>query len=262
MKFLRSWLVSFSGIFAMIALPARAAPFDDEKGTWTIAPAFTSLYLYRGTEIAGASFQPWIDYTIGPLSLGIWSSVAIENPGYDDSDPEIDFYGFYTFRNERDTFSIVPGFYCYTYPNAEKRNGFYSVTFEPSLAAVFSVAGVQLTPKIYYDVMLEGATYELTAALALPLNSLGTELDFSATAGTFKWDDVSADASPAVKNWGDYWMIGVAVPVQVSLRSKLTLSVTYSEGRNNFYKQGSLPREINENARAATAFSLTYAVTL
>jgi hypothetical protein len=110
--------------------------------------------------------------------------------------------------------------------------------------------------------MLKGATYEITAAIAVPLTSLGTELDFSASAGTYKWDDVAADTSPAIKNWGDYWTIGVAVPVQLTMRSKLTLGYMYSEGRNNFYKQGTDPREVNDDARGQSAVTLTYAITL
>jgi uncharacterized protein (TIGR02001 family) len=254
--------VFIAALTALSAAPSQAAVFDDAAGTWTISPAITSHYLFRGVELAGPSFQPWIDYSSGPLSVGLWSSFALEDRASGDSAPEIDLYGFYTFRTRSGALSIVPGFYLYTYPDARRRDGVYSATFEPSLAAIFSVAGIQLTPKVYYDTMLKGATYEISAELALPLTSLGTELDFSATAGTFKWNDVTADATPSVKNWGDYWTIGVAVPVQVSLRSKLTVAVTYSEGRNNFYKQGSSPREINDDARGKTALSVTYAISL
>ncbi|HTO03081.1 MAG TPA: hypothetical protein VL069_05230, partial [Opitutus sp.] len=166
------------------------------------------------------------------------------------------------FSNASGSFSIVPGAYLYTYPDAEPDHGVHRVTLEPSLGAIFTVSGIQFTPKVYYDVMLKGATYEVTAAAALPLTSLGTELDFTATAGTFKLSDATEHATPAVKNWGDYWMLGVAVPVQVSLRSKVTAAVTYSEGRNNFFKQGTLPRSRNENARGRTAVTLTYSISL
>jgi len=246
----------------MVALPAQAASLGDEPGEWTIAPAFTSHYLFRGVELAGACFQPAVDYTKGPLSLGVWSSFAMEDRVDGDSDPEIDLYGSYTFSSESEAFSIVPGFNLYTYPDAEKSDGLYTATFEPSLAAIFSVAGVEFTPKVYYDFMLEGATYEITAAVALPLTSLGTELDFSASVGTFKWNEVAADTSPPVKNWGDYWTVGVAVPVQVTARSNVTVAVIYSEGRDNYYKQGTLPQEINESAHGKTAVTLTYSITL
>ena len=235
---------------------------SDTEGVWTISPAFTSHYVFRGVELADACFQPWIDYTRGPLSLGVWSSAALEDRVSGDSDPEVDLYGSYSFANASKSVTFVPGFYLYTYPDAKRSNGLYSVTFEPSFAVVFTAAGVQFTPKIYYDVMLKGATYELTAAFALPLKSLGTELDFAATAGTFKTTDTAADVTPAVKNWGDYWTIGVAAPVQVSMRSKVTLAVTYSEGRNNFFKEGTLPRVANEGAHAQTSVTLTYSINL
>ena len=248
------------GVIALAAAAAVAAPLEDATGVWTISPTITSHYLVRGVEVAGASFQPWVDYTVGPLSLGVWSSTALRDRATRRSDPEIDLYGSYTFTSQSGALGVVPGFYYYTYPDAKRRNGFYASTFEPNLAAIFSVGGVQFTPKIYYDVMLKGATYEITAAIALPLKSLGTELDFSATAGTYKWNAVTANASPAKKNWGDYWILGVAVPVQITTQSKLTIAVNYSDGRNNFYKQGSLPKQINEDAHGQTAVTLTYAI--
>src|SRR5690606_31913746 len=108
------------------------------------------------------------------------SSFALEERTAGSSDREIDLYGFYTITTSSGALSLVPGFYLYTYPESERSAGDYAATFEPSLAASFTVAGVQLTPRLYYDVMLAGATYELTAAMALPLKSLGTELDISA----------------------------------------------------------------------------------
>lgn len=262
MKLFSRRFVLIAVLTAFAATPGRTSVFDDTTGMWTISPTMTSHYLFRGVELAGPSFQPWIDYSRGPLSVGVWSSFALDDRIAGDSDPEIDLYGFYTFSTRSGALSIVPGFHLYTYPGARRSGGLYSATFEPSLAAIFSVAGVQLTPTIYYDTMLKGATYEITAALAFPLTSLGTELDFSATAGTFKWNDVKAGATPSVKNWGDYWSFGVAVPVQITLRSKLTVELTYSEGRNNFYKQGSSPREVNDRARGKTAVGVTYAISL
>jgi uncharacterized protein (TIGR02001 family) len=263
---MKLFIQPFGYIAALLLVAGTSSPasaFEDTAGSWTISPSVTSHYLFRGVELAGPSFQPWIDYSVGPLSLGLWSSFARGNNRIPDKpDPEIDLYGFYTFSTRSGALSIVPGFQLYTYPDAEHSKGERSATFEPSLAANLVVAGVQFTPRVYYDLMLEGATYEITAAIALPLTSLGTELDFSATAGTFKWNDVKADVTPSVKNWGDYWSIGVAIPVQITLKSKLTAALSYSEGRNNFYKQGSSPREINDRARSKTAVSVTYAISL
>ncbi len=251
------WIIAAA---AFAAVPMSSAPLDDARGVWTISPTITSHYVFRGVELAGASFQPWIDYTLGPLSVGVWSSTSLKDRSPREPDPEIDLYGSYTFTTQSGALGIMPGFYYYTYPDAKRSSGHYSSTFEPSLAAIFSVGGVQFTPKVYYNVMLKGATFEITAAIALPLKSLGTELDLSATAGTYKWNAVRANASPEEKNWGDYWMLGAAVPVQVTTQSKLTIAVGYSDGRNNFYKQGSLPQQTNERAHGQTAVTLSYSI--
>src|SRR5687768_9600392 len=65
------WVIAATS--AMVALPTHAGFLGDEEGEWTIAPAVTSAYLFRGVQLAGASFQPAVDYTKGPLSLGLWS---------------------------------------------------------------------------------------------------------------------------------------------------------------------------------------------
>lgn len=231
-----------------------------KEAIWTVTPTLVSSYLFRGVKLAGPSFQPAIDYTHGSLSLGLWSSAALKDRVGGDSDPEIDLYGAYSWR-AIDGLSVVPGFYVYSYPDAKRSNGLYSVTFEPSLGVVFSVSGIQLTPKIYYDLTLESTTLEISAALALPLKDLGTELDFTATAGTFKSNDVAAATTPAVKNWGDYWILGVSMPLQLSLHSKITLGLSYSDGRNNYYQQEGSPKALNASAGRHGAVSLSYSTT-
>lgn len=233
--------------------------------TWTVTPAVTSQYLFRGVRLAGASFQPAVDFAYGPLALGLWSSVALEDHASGDGDPEIDFYGSYTIpvgQWSRVEAEFVPGFQLYTYPDAERSGGYYRATFEPSVGANLIVAGVKLTPKAYYDFMLKGATFECTAAVAVPLPALGTELELSASIGTFRWKDIAADVDPAVKNWGDYWTVGAAVPYQVTANSSVKLAVLYSEGRNNFFKQGTSPREENESAVGRAVVTLSYAIDL
>jgi len=262
MKCYRRCTAWSAALIALSCSPSLSASPETSEAVWTISPAITSNYVFRGVELAKTCFQPWVDYTSGSLSLGLWTSFALEDRVSGDTDPEIDLYGSYTYTVGGGSIDLVPGFYLYTYPDAETGNGNYSVTFEPSLAAVFTAGGIQFTPKVYYDFMLRGATFEISAAIAIPLESLGTELDFSVSAGTFKWTDVSNDTSPSVKNWGDYWTAGVAIPIQVTSRSKVTLAGLYSEGRNNFYKQGELPKVANDAAHGVTSVTLSYAISL
>jgi len=184
---------------ALAPAPASAA-FDE--GSWSITPAFASQYLFRGARLAGASFQPSIDYTAGPLALGLWSNAALSDQISGDSDPEFDFYGTYLFSNDAGTLDFIPGFWLYTHPDAQRSRGYHSLTFEPNLAVNFYVRGIRLTPQVYYDIMLKGATWELNAGFAVPLKTLGTTLEFLATAGTFKRTNVTAGASPREKSWG------------------------------------------------------------
>jgi uncharacterized protein (TIGR02001 family) len=225
-----------------------------------LIPSVVSQYMFRGVRLGGLSFQPSLEYDYGNLAVGVWANTPIADKVPGVSDPEIDPYGSYTFA-VNDSFSIVPGFTLYTYPRADIGAGIYRSTFEPSLAVNYTVAGVKFTPKLYYDCIMKGATYELTAAYALPLKDLGTELDFTATAGTYKLTDAARNLSPALKNYGDYYLVGVAMPFQLTKESKLLLGFAYTEGSGNFYKISGLPKLENPAAVGRGVATLTYTYT-
>src|SRR5665213_213858 len=153
--------------------PAPAAPAAPSL-SWTLTPTYVSSYMFRGQRLGGQSFEPSLEADYGSLALGVWANDPFTNkdkvPGQ--SDPEIDPYGSYTFSLS-DAFSIQPGFTWYTYVKAPTNQGFYRMTFEPNLALNYTVEGVKLTPKIYYDVVLHEVTYEFDATYAVPLKQLG-----------------------------------------------------------------------------------------
>jgi uncharacterized protein (TIGR02001 family) len=226
----------------------------------TVTPTFVSQYMFRGQRLAGLSFQPVVEATYANYTLGVWSSFPMKDEVAGVSDPEIDPYGSVTF-NVNDSLSIVPGFTFYTYPNADLHNGFYRSTFEPNIAVNYTIAGIKFTPKFYYDITLDGPTLELTAAYALPLKDLGTELDFSATYGDFIQRDVAKDAAPQVKAWGEYWSVGVSAPFQITKNSKLILGFAYVKGEDQFIKQGGTPKVGNGLAVGRGVASVAYAWT-
>ncbi len=248
------------------SLPATAAEASlvhpGEPGEWSLTTAVTSRYMFRGVRVGDESLQPSLDYARGPLALGIWSSIGLADQVSGDSDPEVDFYGAYSFGNDSETWSVTPGLNIYTYPDARRADGLYRATFEPSLAVSAIVGGIRFTPTLYHDLTLRGTTAEVTAEFAVPLTTLGTELGFSATVGTYKWSSVTADASPREKNWGDYWSAGVTLPYQVGARSSVSLAIAYAEGRHNFYKQGTDPKQPNDDAVGRVVVTVSYTVTL
>jgi hypothetical protein len=223
--------------------------------------------MFRGARLGGPSFQPAIEMDSGNLALGVWNNTPISNKVDGQSDPEFDIYGSYTIETIKDTLSWVPGFTIYTYPNAKQANGFYKATYEPNLALNYTVAGWKFTPKIYYDLRLKGPTYELSVAYTVPLKDANTELDFLGTAGTFKWttaapDQVNSLGQPAnLKNYGNYWLIGVSAPFQiVKDTQKLTIGWAYTKGDQNFIKIGTDAKFANPGAVTRGVLTISYAI--
>lgn len=242
-----------AGIQAQTAPSPAALPAISVTATGTVV----SNYMFRGSRLSRSAFQPAVEFTSGRGTVGIWSNFPIKDEIPDTSDPEIDLYGSYTFTvNEQ--MSVVPGFTWYTYPDAPTAAGFYRSTFEPNVALNYTVGGVKLTPKVYYDITLEGPTYEFTAFYALPLKDIGSELDFTGQIGTYYLREAVNGSTPATKAWADYWLVGVSMPFQVSPKGKVILGFAYSEGRNAFAKQGSLPKGENTLAVGRGVVSLSY----
>ena len=253
---------TFFLVLATAGVPWVQAPGAETPAVWTVSvtPAVVTQYMYRGVRDGGCSFQPTVEADCGNLGVGVWANqpLADKVPGV--SDPEIDPYVYYTL-NLSDAVSLQPELYVYTYVRAPLDRGAYHATVEPNLALNYTWHAVKFTPKLYYDLVLQGPTCELNAAAAVALPGLGTELDFNATAGSFHLGNVVNDAIPKVKNWGDYWLLGVSVPVTLSKAAKLNVGFAYTQGSGNYYKQGSAPKWVNPAAVGRGVVSLSCAFT-
>lgn len=225
-----------------------------------LMPAIASQYMFRGARLGGLSFEPMIEVDSGNFAVGVWGNFPLKDKVAGQADPEIDPYGSYTIT-VNDSLSVAPAFTWYNYPNADTRNGFYRSRFEPNIAFNYTVCGIRFTPKFYYDVVLKGPTYEFNIAAALPLKALGTELDWNATAGTFIVRDAANGANPAVKSWGNYYLLGVSAPFAISYASKLILGVAYTKGSGNFLKAGSTPKVENTAAVGRGIVTINYSYT-
>ncbi len=223
--------------------------------------------MFRGARLGGPSFQPSIEYDQGSLAIGVWASTPISSKVVGQSDPELDIYGSYTLEVVKDTLTWVPGFTIYTYPDADENAGFYKATYEPNIAINYTVAGWKFTPKLYYDFKLKGPTYEITAFYAIPLPDAKTEIDFTAQFGTFKWTSFAPNATNSlgmpvdVKNYGNYYSVGLATPFQLSSNSKLTVGLAYVKGSDNFLKYGTDAKYPNSAAVGRAVFTISYALT-
>ncbi len=250
----------FLALLLCASLPAQtsiSAESSSVSSSWSLTNSVVTQYMFRGARLGGLSYQPSLEYDAGALGLGVWANVPLKDKVLGRSDPELDFYSFYSMQVGKDI-AVVPGFTVYTYPNAEKSHGFHQITFEPNLALSYTVGALRLTPKIYYDAVLKGPTAELSATFAVPLQNAGTELDFTATAGTFIWKDYAADANPSLKNWGDYYVVGVVAPFQITKDSRITIGWAYSKGSNNYLKQGTDAKVPNPAAVGRGVFTISY----
>jgi uncharacterized protein (TIGR02001 family) len=225
--------------------------------TTVVTPSFVSQYMFRGVRLGGPSFQPTVEVDVKDLGVGVWANTPLANKVPGQSDPEIDPYIYYT-MSLSESFSIVPTVTVYTYPHADTSTGWYRYTIEPNLAVNWTYKDVKFSPKVYYDVIMKGATYELNASWVTPLKDEGTEMDWTITVGTYKWTDYSKDADPAVKNWGNYYQIGFTMPFEVTKTSKLILGFAYTKGSGNFVKAGSDPKVENTAAVGRGVATLSY----
>lgn len=245
------------GAWSQPASATSVAMASEPSLSFVVTPAIVSQYMFRGVRMGGLSFQPSVEADCGDLAVGVWMNTPIRDKVPGQSDPEIDPYGSYTF-NLSGALSVQPGFTVYTYGHAPLDQGFYHATFEPSLAVNYTLRGVRLTPKLYYDVVLEGPTYEFDASSAVPLAELGTELDFTATVGTFAQKNVVNGATPKVKKWGNYWLFGVAAPFTISSSAKFTVGFAYTAGSGNYMKQGFASKVKNGAALGRGVVSVSY----
>lgn len=223
----------------------QVAPAEDTPSV-TFTPSFASSYMFRGTQTGGAAFQPTLEYDNGNAALGVWSNVPLKHSALSQPELEFDWYGSYTVEVVKDTLSWVPGFTVYTYPHGGQ------TTFEPNLSLNYTVAGFTLTPKLYYDTVLKGPTYEGTIAYSIPTGK--TKLNLALTGGAFHWANVGG-----ARNRGNYASAGVTVPFQITDGSNLTLGLAYVRGFNNDFLSGS-DRETNPAAFGRGVATVSYSI--
>lgn len=241
-----------AGVFAARAHSAPSA---------TLTSTLLSDYLFRGQRLGGLSLQPAVDLNAGSSAAGISANFPIEDKVADQSDPEFDLYASHSFSLKGE-WRLIPAFTFYVYPNAPTSAGYHRAIFEPSLALSYTVAGVRITSTCFYDATRKGPTFELAGAVALPLKTLGTELDLAASVGDYRLRDAFKNTGSKKSLAGNYWSLGASLPFQFAASSSIRIGVSLSAGFNSHIDQGGVPRTANPlAARRAVAhfgYSLSF----
>lgn len=252
---MRSLLLAFlTALWGTLIASAQTEP-----SSWTGSAVVASQYLFRGLRYGGPSLQPMVEYDHGNLAAGVWANTPLADRVPGQSDPEIDPFASYRIP-VGNLASLQPGATLYLFPDAEPARGFYRATFEPNVAFNYTANGVTLTPKLYYDVVLRGPTYELNAAYAVPVKEIGSELDFYASVGAYAWDAAVAQTTPRTRARGNYWNATVTLPFQITARAKLAASIGYAQGWRSTLRQSGLPPRPNALMASRVLVTVGYTV--
>lgn len=244
---------------APAAAAAPAAPAAPSL-SFTLTPTYVSSYMFRGQRLGGSSFEPSLEGDYGNWAIGIWANTPIADKVPGQSDPETDPYGSYTF-NINDNLSIAPGFTWYGYMRAPTNEGYYRMTFEPNVTLNYTLDGVKFSPELFYDVVLQAETAQLSVSYTIPLKSMNTELDLLAQVGDYYEGDAANNTTPKVHAWGDYWLVGVTVPYQINTATKLSVGYAYTQGTDAYIKQVGSPKSSNSEAVGRGVLSVSLAWT-
>jgi hypothetical protein len=222
---------------------------------FTASVAAVSDNVFRGQRLAGVSVQPMLEWSAGPASGGLSTSVALQHRAIDVAEVETDVFAGYRWRLSP-AWGIRPGATAYLYRGAPA--GYRRAIFEPNLAIDFTVGAVRFTPVYYHDFSRQGSTVELNAAVALPLRSIGSELDLTLTGGSYRLDDAFSAPLARTTLRGDYWQCDATVPLQLTQHAKLTFALSYIAAANAYLQPQGSARVANPLATHRVVVRLGY----
>ena len=172
---------------------------------------FASDYMFRGVQLAENTLHPSIEISSGQFYLGYWGAFPINNVESKGWINEYDFYaGFTQELGEGTTLDVGLTHYYYTEIPA-------STEVYVAITAHFD----GITPGAYadYDFDLEVLTIQGSVGYSLPLESVGSTLDLSATLGY-----VEPDAGESYTYWG----VSAVVPFQLNENATVTAGLHYT----------------------------------
>ena len=214
-------LVGASAAFADVAAPA--ATTTAKSYSVTLDNTIASEYIFRGLEVADATFHPSVEIAYGDLYAGVWGALPFNNQNGSDY-KEWDFYTGYGYALN-DTWKLDAGATFYYYGDTPGSQD----TTELYLGINGKVSVLTTSVYAYYDLDLKTTTFIGSLGYSLPLTKVGTSLDFTATLGYVDTGDISS----AIPENYTYWGLGVAVPYKLSDTATVTAGVAYTNGNQN-----------------------------
>lgn len=194
----------------------------------TLDNTIASEYIFRGVEKADVTFHPSLEVTYGNFYGIVWAALPEDSVAGVIND-EIDFVAGYTFAID-DTWTLDVGATYYYYSGAASTS-----TFEPYVGISGDVGGFSLNFYGYYDTYIDDLTLQAGVGYSLPLEAIGTSLDFSATLGYVDGDGFE---NAFVVDDYFYYGVGVALPYALSETATVTAAVNYTDVSEDLINDG------------------------
>lgn len=168
---------------------------EETKSSYSISTDFTfaTEYIFRGIEQQDRAFQPSITLAYDALTLGIWSSQALNHKRESWAQgSEIDFTAAYAIPVTKDTTLTFGGTYYY-YPSARPSLGEPDGTYEPSVGISGPLGPLAASATYYHDFVLRANTVLFTVAHGFALAGDKGSFDVSAFYGSNDITDGNGD---------------------------------------------------------------------
>jgi uncharacterized protein (TIGR02001 family) len=169
---------------------------------------YVSAYVFRGIELAGASFQPSVEASYGDFYAGVWYSDDFAG----EVASEADLYAGCTLAVD-ETLSADFGVTRYLY---ERQDGDATELFAGLKSSLL------LSPSLYAYYDLDNQSTSVVAGIghSVALPKLGLSVDLSASGGFVQQTNGDDDYL--------YWGVGAAVPYKFTEAFKIVGAVNYS----------------------------------
>jgi uncharacterized protein (TIGR02001 family) len=211
--------------FAALLLGAAGLQAEEPASSYSITSDFTytTRYYFRGVKNQENAFQPSVTFAQGPLSLGVWTSQALNKKFASWAEgSEIDLFGSYSVPIN-DKYSVPIGLTYYWYPSARASFGEPDYTWEPSIGITGPVGPLSGSLTYFHDFKLKSNTLQLNLGYSIPLPQDKGSFDIGGYYGSSKLDepDTGILGAPSI----DYQYYGLDVSLSYKLTAKATVKI-------------------------------------
>jgi len=207
---MKKTVLIIAALWASLGLRAE----EESSYSATVDFSYATTYVFRGVELAKGTLMPSVEFGAGNFSAGIWSA----QPLTDNLDNEVDFYAGFSIPLD-DSWAVDVGACLYYYPELDTGGGADEATWEPYVGISGEVSGFVPALYLYYDMTLEVLTVEGQLGYSVPLEGVGSSLDFGAALGR---------VDPKSGSGYTYYNVRASIPFAISETGTLSVGVDYA----------------------------------